>query len=64
MQVNTKMLLESIKRHENVVLLGPERPDISLQFPCFYNGDAEHLMTGGVYLTLSDNVPETDKQIL
>ena len=33
MRLNTRMLLEALEKTEEVVVLGPERPELNLHFP-------------------------------
>ncbi len=62
MKLNAKMLWEAVVKETDAVLLGPWEQNRTLSFPCFFDGDFEHLMPGGIYLAesrqLSLQMPE------
>ncbi len=57
MKLNAKMLYEAVKEVADVSLLGEGKSERNLRFPCFYDGDADHLIAGGVYLAESSVLP-------
>lgn len=57
MKLNAKMLYEAVKNVADVSLLGEGKSERNLRFPCFYDGNLEHLLAGGVYLAESSVIP-------
>ena len=57
MKLNAKMIYEALKKTENVTLLGDTHTERNLRFPCFFDGDLGHIMSGGVYLAEDHEIP-------
>lgn len=57
MKLNANMIYEALRKTENVSLLGDSRRERTLRFPCFFDGELSHLMSGGVYLAESQEIP-------
>ena len=57
MKLNAKMLYEGLRETEDIVLLGDSKEERNLRFPCFYDGNLDHLMAGGVYLVENEELP-------
>lgn len=59
MRLNAQMLYEVLSADTQVTLLGEHKAERTLCFPCFYDGEPEHLVAGGVYLAEREHLPHS-----
>ena len=62
MKLNATILYEKIREMADVTLLGEGQEELTLHFPCFYDGSLKHLQAGGVYLAPNDLLPREAPQ--